>query len=320
VPNQQNVHSVAAGTYHTCVLYWTGQVACWGKNDYGQLGCANATTALGLNMCLVTTKAGTTVVELGASGEQTCARLADGTVQCWGRNDAHQLGDGSTIASTPTPVNVYNLTHVIAISVGVWHTCALLDNGSVKCWGSNYQGMLGDGTEVDKLVPTPVLDPSGQSNISNVAAVSAGSTHTCVLLVDGTIQCFGEAAQAQFGGGRIANSALPVAVPFTAPAMGVIAGIHFTCALINAQAVQCVGTNDLGQLGNDSTTLSYDPVSPQLPAGKSFKQLVSKYDDACLLSTDGNVFCWGNNDQGQIGNLSQVNPLVPTAPISPFSG
>jgi alpha-tubulin suppressor-like RCC1 family protein len=319
VPNQQNVRTIATGSRHTCALYWNGQVACWGHNDYGQLGCSNATTASGLNMCFVTTKAGTTVVEIEASGEVTCARLADSTVQCWGRNDVSQLGDGST-ASTSVPVAVYNLTHAAAISVGVMHTCALIDNGTVKCWGSNYRGSLGDGTEVDRAVPTTVLDKSGLSNLTSVTAVSAGSTHTCVLLTDGTILCFGEAAQAQFGGGIISKSTIPVVVPFTAPAIGVVAGIHFTCALVNSQSVQCVGTNDLGQLGNGSTTLSYDPVAVQLPVGLSFKQILSKYDDACLLSTDGRVFCWGNNDQGQIGNGLTVNVLQPTAPISPFAG
>jgi len=179
---------------------------------------------------------------------------------------------------------------------------------------------LGDGTEVDRAVPTTVLDKSGLSNLTSVTAVSAGSTHTCVLLTDGTILCFGEAAQAQFGGGIISKSTIPVVVPFTAPAIGVVAGIHFTCALVNSQSVQCVGTNDLGQLGNGSTTLSYDPVAVQLPVGLSFKQILSKYDDACLLSTDGRVFCWGNNDQGQIGNGLTVNVLQPTAPISPFAG
>ena len=319
VPNQQNVRTIATGWRHTCALYWNGQVACWGHNDYGQLGCSNAATTSGLNLCVVTTKAGIAVAEIEASGDQTCARLADGTVQCWGRNDASQLGDGSSV-STPNPVPVHGLTHVVAISVGVWHACALIDNGTVKCWGSNYMGMLGDGTETDRAVPTTVLDTNGQFSLTDATAVSAGSTHTCVLLADGTISCFGEAAQGQFGGGIISNSVIPVAVPFTAPAIGVVAGIHFTCALVNSRSVECVGSNDMGQLGNGSTNLSYDPVTVRLPSDISFKQILSKYDDACLLSANGKVLCWGNNDQGQIGNSFTGNVLKPTEPISPFGG
>jgi alpha-tubulin suppressor-like RCC1 family protein len=319
VPNQQNVRTIATGSRHTCALYWNGQVACWGHNDYGQLGCSNAATPSGLNWCLVPTKTGIAVAEIEASGEVTCARLADGTAQCWGRNDEGELGNGSTVSSAD-PVTVYNLTHAAAISVGVAHNCALIDNGTVKCWGSNFRGSLGDGTETGRVVPTTVLDPSGQFSLSNVTTVSAGSTHTCVLLVDGTIECFGEAAQGQFGAGLISKSLLPVVVPFTVPAIGVVAGIHFTCALANSQLVQCVGSNDMGQLGNGSITLSYDPVAVQLPLGLSFKQILSKYDDACLLSTDGRVLCWGNNDRGQIGNSFTTNPLIPTEPISPFGG
>jgi alpha-tubulin suppressor-like RCC1 family protein len=242
------------------------------------------------------------------------------------------LGNGSNV-DTANPVTVYKLSHATALSLGVAHACAVIDDGTVACWGSNGYGELGDGTYDDKPLPTPVVNTTGASTLTNVVAVSAGSTHTCVLLNHGDIACFGEARQLQFGGGNLPDgSAIPVRVPFTSPARSVVAGIHFTCALINPQSAECVGANDSGQLGIgraliepdagdvDANKSSANPLPVKLPAGESFKQLLSKYDNTCLLSTAGELWCWGFNDHGQAGIGSLGYVLAPAKAASPFGG
>lgn len=124
-------------------------------------------------------------VELAAGGSHTCARLSDGSVQCWGDNYQGQLGDGTTGGNKSSPIAVSGLSGVAELTAGDSHTCVRLSEGSVKCWGSNAGGKLGDGTYVDKSSPTAV------PNLAGVAELSAGAYHTCVRLSDGSVQCWG---------------------------------------------------------------------------------------------------------------------------------
>lgn len=201
---------VAAGDVgeHTCALLATGAVECWGSNEFGQLG-------VGTELDFRTTPVPVSGLESGvraiAAGgalhhAHTCALLDRGGVKCWGDNLFGQLGDGTHVERT-RPVAVSGLSNeVTAIAAGDGHTCALLSGGTVKCWGWNDEGQLGDGTAIDRSRPVTVRGLSG------VTAVAAGGGHTCALLSSGAIKCWGLNGYGQLGDGTRFSRRAPVKV------------------------------------------------------------------------------------------------------------
>jgi alpha-tubulin suppressor-like RCC1 family protein len=151
--------SVAAGMAFTCAVLTDGSVSCWGVNAFGEIGDGDLGGNVG-EPTPVKNLAG--VVEVGAGDRFACARLANGTVQCWGVYDDGQLGDGvlnhtGTSAGRPYPAPVLDLEDAMELAVGRQHACARKATGSIVCWGFNADGQLGDGTTQDRAVPTPVM-------------------------------------------------------------------------------------------------------------------------------------------------------------------
>jgi alpha-tubulin suppressor-like RCC1 family protein len=136
------------------------------------------------------------VVALSAGRNHTCAALGDGTVRCWGRNSAGQLGDGTTV-DRAAPTVVMGLSDVVDVSSSIGeHTCARLRDGTVRCWGSNTLGQLGDGTRINRTSPTTV------DRLNDVAGISTGRWHTCAWLVDNAgVYCWGYNFFGQLGDG-----------------------------------------------------------------------------------------------------------------------
>jgi len=254
-----NAVAVAARGYHSCALLGDGTVRCWGRNADGQLGdgtVADPATGPPGSSTPVQVSGITGAAAVIAGGYHTCALFADGTAQCWGRNDDGQLGDG-TFTRSSTPVRVGGLTGAAAVTGGFYHTCALLGDGTVQCWGRNAEGQLGDGSSIGTRAPTRVI------GITGALAVSGGFQHTCALLSDGTVQCWGRNAEGQLGDGTTTSSSTPVRVGGVTGAVAVSAGILHTCALLANGTVKCWGAvgNGFGQLGNGATTGSSTPVT-----------------------------------------------------------
>jgi alpha-tubulin suppressor-like RCC1 family protein len=287
------VDAIAAGWRHTCALTAGGGVQCWGDNGWGQLGDGTTTD----RMTPVDVSGLTSGVDaIAVSGSHTCALTAGGSVQCWGRNSYGQLGDGTTTDRT-TPVDVSGLTSgVDAISAGESHTCALTAGGSVRCWGCNNHGQLGDGTTTDRNMP---VDVSGLT--SGVDAIAAGDYHTCALTAGGGVQCWGDNAFGQLGDETTTDRNMPVDVSgLTSGVDAIAAGRYHTCAL-TAGGVKCWGRNVYGQLGDGTTTRRTTPVDVSgLASGVD--AIAAGEDHTCALTAGGGVKCWGSNEYGQLGN------------------
>lgn len=302
------VTSVGTGDSHTCAALPDKTVKCWGDNSYGQLG-TDWTLPRAYSPLSVAGINNATAVTGGAA--HTCALLADSTASCWGSNVSGQLGNGTTTDSF-TPVKVAGLTNAVAITASrprldnYGHTCALISDGTVKCWGRNIVGQLGNGTTIDSPVPVTV------SGLSNVIAIQAGGFHTCALLSDHTVRCWGDNALGQLGDIPTPTPrTTPFAVPGISTAMALGLGGNFSCALLSNGTVQCWGDNSQGRLGNGTTTASFMPVTV---SGISSAIAISVgRGHACAVLTGGTTKCWGDNSAAMLGNGTTTNSSVPTA-------
>jgi alpha-tubulin suppressor-like RCC1 family protein len=303
-----NATALAAGFFHTCALLGDGTVRCWGRNASGQLGDGSSTDRL----TPVRVGGLTNVVAIAAGNEHTCALLADGSVDCWGSNGFGEIGNGGT-TNRPTPTRVSGLTNAVAIAAGGFgHTCALLANGSARCWGRNDVGQLGDGTTTNRLTPVPV------SGLTNAVALGAAGEfgHTCALLADGTARCWGDNSFGQLGDGTTTQRSVPSTVPGLTNAVALAVGTDHTCAVLATGGARCWGNNASGQLGDGTTTTR---LTPTIVTSKFFStgslplsgavQITAGANHTCSLQSGGSVRCWGDNFFGQVGNGTTSDQL-----------
>ena len=183
------VVSVQAGSNDACAIGADGTVACFGDDGAGEIGNGTFTDVLHPLSTPTAVEGLTAVVALSAGTASECALVKGGTVACWGDDSHGQLGYGAVITGSPygspTPVTIPGLTNVVAIATAGYFACAVLSDGSVRCWGDNEYGTLGNGTTTDSA--SPVLVPS----LTHIVAISAGIEHACALAADGTVWCWG---------------------------------------------------------------------------------------------------------------------------------
>lgn len=291
---------VGAGGYHSCALTGSGGVECWGSNGDGRIGDGSSVAARPTPVTVKGLSSG--VVEVAAGEAHTCARTDGGQVKCWGYNGNGELGDGTTV-SRKTPVAVKGLTSgVVALAAGGFHTCALMSSGTVKCWGGNVEGRLGDGTTVQRTAPVKV------ANLTNVVAIAAGRSHTCALVDNGHVFCWGYNASGQLGDGTVINQLLPVRVKGLTKVRAVSAGASHTCAVLTSGRVKCWGGNGNGRLGDGTTKARRTPVYVKNLSGVTDVAAAGRH--SCAI-TKGRVACWGSGSDGQLGNGSRRDHHVP---------
>ena len=303
------VTALAPGREFTCALTSGGAVMCWGHNRYGNLGDGTIGTYSSRSTPGIVAGLASGSEAVVAGDRHTCAVTSGGGVKCWGSNSYGQLGDGTTTERT-TPVDVSGLASgAVALAVGRtgFHTCALTGSGGVKCWGSNSNGQLGDGTTTDRLTP---VDVSGLA--SGVVALAAGNSHTCALTSGGGVKCWGSNGYGQLGDGTATQRLTPVDVTgLTSGAVGIAdSASNHTCALTSGGGVKCWGLNSSGQLGDGTTTQRSTPVAVVGLAGAVIG-VTDGGTHACAVSTDGGVQCWGSNAFGQLGDGATAIRLVP---------
>ncbi len=236
--------TIDGGANHACMLMSDRSVQCFGWNNWGQLGDGR----IGTNASTPVAVSGlTTAVDVGAGMEHSCSVVTDGTMRCWGTSYVGQLGDGTFNGWSHVPKPVLNLSGAIAGVVGGFHTCAILSDRSMRCWGRNQDGQVGNGDNTtDVSVPHAVIGLEGP-----VSTATGGGYHTCALMPDATVRCWGRNVRGQLGDGTSnASSSTPVPVSGMTTAAAISGGGYHTCALLRDGTVQCWGDNDHGQLGN----------------------------------------------------------------------
>jgi len=296
--------AVATGFAHSCALLVDGTVRCWGDNGAGQLGDGTTTT----RRLPAPVNGLTNAIAISGGNAHTCALLANGTVRCWGFNTSGQGGNGTASSAVLLPTQVSGLNGVTAIAAGGTHTCALRFDGSIRCWGSNANGQLGDGTTARQLTSVAV------TGLTKAVAVAAGDFHSCAALADGTARCWGGNFNGSLGDGTTTARLTPVAVslasltPGPAFATTIAAGSGHTCALLADGTGACWGDNAFGKLGDGTTTDRFTPVRVLLT---NSGPLATGMDHTCTVAADGVPRCWGDNSFGQIGDGTTLPRLTP---------
>lgn len=296
---------VGVGTSYaaSCAVKRSGETLCWGSNLLGELGDGTQGNS---RPSPTAVKALPPAREVVGGMAANFALLQDGTVRAWGVNATGQLGDGTKEAIRDTAVVVTGLSKVAAITVGIGHACALIEGGTVMCWGVNEAGQLGDGTQEERLVPVAV------QGLSNVVSLSAGGYHTCAVLTDGSVKCWGDNSKGQSAGGSSASVyTSPQSIDGLSKVVQVAAGESHNCALLVDGTVQCWGNNEYGELGNGTTETSWTPV--KTTGISNAVAVAAGWEYSCAVIRDGTVRCWGWNSGGQLGDgRTTEKQMVPT--------
>lgn len=343
---------VAAGGFHSLLLNRDGTVLAWGNNAYGQLGNAptRVTTmwpfrhsAIPIPVIGNDDLPLADVTRISAGRHFSLALKTDGTVWSWGSNAFGQLGDGSEEpdasqareftrqSAVPVPVQCRDekrtLTDVIAIAAGDQHAVALLRDGTVRTWGNNYSGQLGDGTNVNTSAATTVRDANGDGPLSDIIAIAAGADHTLALTRHGTLWSWGANHSGQLGDGTTTHRRLPVRVvgldgSGALPGIRAIAaGLAGTFALLGDGTIWAWGNNTLGQLGDGTRDNRAIPAQVRSAVGRGplsgVAQIVAGGGHAAARLHDGRAMVWGVNDGGLRGDGTVAGSLLPVAVKGP---
>ena len=299
-----NVTMTASGRNHTCGME-NGGVKCWGNNAEGQLGDG---TYEERHTPVQVTGLTSGVQSITAGAWHTCALLSTGAMKCWGENENGQLGDSSNSVRT-TPQDVTGMTTgVHAIGAGYEHTCAVLDTGAAKCWGKNEFGQLGDGSTGNSNAPVQVSGlPEG------VNAVSLGGNHSCALISEGGVKCWGSNAFGQLGDGTTDDKHAPDSwvTDMDSGATAITSGYHHTCALLFG-AMKCWGENGVGQLGIGTTTEMETTPVDVTGMGSVVIGMSGGENHTCALLGGGYIKCWGWDSYGQVAVLFPGYPYPVT--------
>ncbi|MGI6612334.1 MAG: IPT/TIG domain-containing protein [Candidatus Nanosyncoccaceae bacterium] len=339
IPTSVTIQQLSADSYHTCALGSDNKAYCWGRNNYGQLGDGNSGSSADKSTPVAVLQGaiptGVTIQQISVGGSHTCVLGSDNKAYCWGNNYHGQLGnnksggsqfsyDNNIDSSTPVAVIQDNVPTDIVfqqITVGGGHTCALGSDNKAYCWGSNSNGQLGDGTTNNKTTPVAVLQGAIPTGVT-IQQLSAGTSHTCALGSDNKAYCWGRNNYGQLGDGNSGSSAdksTPVAVlqgaiPTGVTIQQILVGTSHTCALGSDNKAYCWGFNWGGQLGDGTTNNKTTPVAVlqgAIPTGVTIQQILVGTSHTCALGSDNKAYCWGNNNNGQLGDSTITNRITP---------
>lgn len=317
---------ISVGYSFACGIAFDSHAYCWGDNGSGQLG--NGTTAASSMPVAVSTSGAfgnRTIKSIASSLSTTCVIASDNNAYCWGDNTAGVLGNGSAVTYSSTPVAVTMPTGVTAkqISGGGRNFCIIGSDNNAYCWGRNDTANLGTSTEDTNAHPSPELvNPMQFSDDKTLTAISVGFEHACAV-ASGIGYCWGYGFYGQQGDGTIhgPDNERPTALSTSGALAGktlvsISAGYYHTCAVASDGTGSCWGENSHGELGNGNNSNSILPASlytTGVLSGKRISQISAGYFATCAVTSDSQVYCWGENANGQLGNGGSTDSNVPVA-------
>ncbi len=333
-----------SGSYHACIRSTIGNLKCWGRNVSGELGLGDANSRgddpgeMGATLPTINLGTGRTALAVTTGVYHTCAILDTKQVKCWGYNSFGELGVGSTTFLGDGPGEMGDALPVVnlgtgrtakVIAAGNHHTCAILDNSSVKCWGYNWAGQLGLGdtttrgrytNEMGDALPTVNLG-TGRT----ATQIVIGELHTCAILDNGSVKCWGPNAEGQLGlgdtatrgdgPGEMGDSLAAVNLGTGRTALSIAAGWNHTCVLLDNSRMKCWGNNQYGRLGQGDTNHRGDAAGEMgdslplidLGTGRTVLMVGAGINHSCALLDNYTAKCWGGNSNGENGLGDVVN-------------
>ena len=335
----RTARSISAGASHTCALLDNATIKCWGSGLYGRLGYGDSTNRgdstgqMGDSLPAVSLGTGRTALQISVGSQHSCALLDNFAVKCWGRGNYGQLGIGSTatigdgageMGDSLVAVAFASGRSARAIAAGSYHTCALLDNASVVCWGRGTYGQLGQGATTNighsssATVATTLAIDSGSGRTA--LAISAGDAHTCAILDNATLKCWGSGGNGRLGSGatnnlgdganEMGNSLAVIDVGTGRTARAISAGIAHTCVVLDNATVKCWGDGGYGKLGYGNQNnvgdipnqMGTNLATVSLGTGRTALAISAGGTHTCAVLDNATLKCWGDGSSGQIGS------------------
>jgi alpha-tubulin suppressor-like RCC1 family protein len=296
--------TISTGNAYTLAVRQDGTLWAWGLNSNGQLG--DGTTIEKSTPVQIGTATNWASASTGIS--HSLALRTDGTLWAWGNNTKGQLGNGTTTSSL-VPVQVGTSTTWVSTSVGYAHSLALRSDGTLWAWGTDTNGELGTGTTSAGATSAPVQ----VGTATTWASISAGFAHSLALSTDGTLWAWGSNGFGQLGNATTTNSTAPVQVSVGTTWLSIGAGYYHSLALRSDGTLWAWGSNSYGQLGNGTTSTGSTTSAPaQVGTATNWVSLSASSSHSLALRSDGTLWAWGNNENGQLGNGTTTNSPAPT--------
>ncbi len=299
---------VTTGGGHSCAVVTGGTAYCWGLNLTGQVG--DSSTAS--RPVPTRVAGGVSFTTMSTGGTFTCGIATDSSAYCWGWARDGELGSrpaetcptsGGAEPCSRAPIAVGGGHRFMAISAGTRHVCALAADSTAYCWGHNDAGQLGNGTTADTALPVAV------SGGRKFKSVTSGFDHSCALTAAGDAYCWGDNSWGQLGETATSQAPDPTAVTGGIIFLSLSAGAEHTCGIGTGNTANCWGQNVNGQLGAQSSetctvgnaagACSHRPLP--LTTNQIFASISGGGHHSCAITTGGKAYCWGENDNGQLG-------------------
>jgi len=309
-----NITDIDLGDRFSCALTAAGGVKCWGQGTSGQLGNGSISNS---NLPVDVTGLTSGVASISAGGSHACAVTSSGGAKCWGNGSLGRLGNSSS-SNSSVPVDVFGLTSGVAsISAGGSHTCAVLTTGGARCWGNGADGRLGNGDTTGSRDRPQSVSLYGTNGIQSI---SSGGSHTCAVTTWGSGVCWGDNFYGQLGNNTTTDARNPVNVnTITSDVTNIYAGGFFSCSLRTGGETRCWGQGSSGQIGDFNMTQRNTPTLVSgLSTGVASIDLGTSH--ACAILDTGELRCWGDNGNNQLGDGSTFDNSFPSTVTGLSSG